>query len=208
MTAIFLFSSANATDSDRESLDIVSFVIKLFKIDTSGMSVEELAEFISGLNHFIRKAAHFTEFAALGFAVIHFLDIAFDSPLVSPGSFDAGETFKKLFRRPTAASGKGKDKVRKDKGSSSDCKLSKGTTVAAAPALFSAKYTLLFSVLFSVLYAISDELHQYFSDGRAPGVKDVLIDSAGAIAGIAVTLLLRALFLAVYRKKHTVTPEL
>lgn len=36
----------------------------------------------------------------------------------------------------------------------------------------------------SVLYAISDEAHQLFVPGRAGQVKDVFIDSAGAVFGI------------------------
>ena len=35
-----------------------------------------------------------------------------------------------------------------------------------------------------VLYAISDEVHQLFVPGRAGQVRDVLIDSAGAVVGI------------------------
>jgi VanZ family protein len=35
-----------------------------------------------------------------------------------------------------------------------------------------------------VLYAISDEVHQLFVPGRGAQVRDVLIDSAGAIIGI------------------------
>ena len=42
---------------------------------------------------------------------------------------------------------------------------------------------LIFSVLICILYAISDELHQLFVPGRGAQVMDVLIDSAGAIAG-------------------------
>ena len=37
---------------------------------------------------------------------------------------------------------------------------------------------------FTTLYAISDEIHQMFVDGRGPAVADVLIDSAGAAAGV------------------------
>ena len=40
------------------------------------------------------------------------------------------------------------------------------------------------SLLVCVLYATSDELHQLFVSGRGAQVKDVLIDSAGAIVGI------------------------
>ncbi|MGD7052915.1 VanZ family protein [Sutcliffiella horikoshii] len=37
----------------------------------------------------------------------------------------------------------------------------------------------------SVLYAISDEVHQLFVPGRSGQVSDVLLDSTGALAGIA-----------------------
>ena len=39
-------------------------------------------------------------------------------------------------------------------------------------------------LLICVMYAISDEVHQLFVPGRSGQVTDVLIDSAGAIAGI------------------------
>lgn len=41
------------------------------------------------------------------------------------------------------------------------------------------------------LYAITDELHQVFVEGRGPGLWDLVIDSAGVLAGAAVLLLLR-----------------
>lgn len=37
------------------------------------------------------------------------------------------------------------------------------------------------TIIFGVLYAISDEIHQYFVEGRSAQVRDVLIDSAGII---------------------------
>ncbi len=37
---------------------------------------------------------------------------------------------------------------------------------------------------FALLYAVSDELHQMFSEGRSPQVFDVWVDSCGAAAGI------------------------
>lgn len=36
----------------------------------------------------------------------------------------------------------------------------------------------------AVLYAISDEVHQSFTPNRYPSAMDVLIDSAGALAGV------------------------
>ena len=53
----------------------------------------------------------------------------------------------------------------------------------------------LIAAAWCVTYAITDEFHQMFTDGRGPAVRDVCIDSAGAITGIvillAVTLLIR-----------------
>lgn len=41
-----------------------------------------------------------------------------------------------------------------------------------------------------VVYAVSDEFHQYFVEGRGPQLKDVLIDSLGAIVGIFIFCLI------------------
>ncbi len=49
------------------------------------------------------------------------------------------------------------------------------------------------SLIIGALYALSDEVHQAFVPGRGPGIGDVLIDSAGALAGILVALLLTQL---------------
>lgn len=46
------------------------------------------------------------------------------------------------------------------------------------------------ALLICVVYAISDEVHQYFIEGRGPQLKDVLIDSARAFVGIALFFLL------------------
>ena len=45
--------------------------------------------------------------------------------------------------------------------------------------------------LFCVLYAVTDEVHQHFVPGRGCQVQDVLIDSAGAAAGILLYQLIR-----------------
>ena len=44
------------------------------------------------------------------------------------------------------------------------------------------------SLLVCIIYAISDELHQLFVSGRGAQVKDVFIDSAGAIVGVGFVL--------------------
>jgi len=42
--------------------------------------------------------------------------------------------------------------------------------------------------LFCMLYAVSDEFHQIFIPGRSGELRDVLIDSAGALTGILILL--------------------
>lgn len=51
----------------------------------------------------------------------------------------------------------------------------------------------LISFLICSMYAASDELHQLFVPGRGCQLKDVLIDSAGAFAGVSLNKLLCSL---------------
>ena len=51
----------------------------------------------------------------------------------------------------------------------------------------------LLPALIGGLYAVSDELHQYFVPGRSCELRDVLIDTAGVLLGIALLHLLRCL---------------
>lgn len=48
------------------------------------------------------------------------------------------------------------------------------------------------AIFICVLYAISDETHQLFIPGRGGQVKDVIIDSAGAIVGVLGYRIIRA----------------
>lgn len=57
------------------------------------------------------------------------------------------------------------------------------------------KHRGLISFSFCVLYAVSDELHQLSSSGRNGQLRDVFIDSAGAMAGILLTCLVLHYFL-------------
>lgn len=48
----------------------------------------------------------------------------------------------------------------------------------------------IFTLVFCIFYAITDEIHQIFTPGRAFQVFDILVDTLGAIIGIlAITLL-------------------
>ncbi|OEF97638.1 VanZ family protein [Desulfuribacillus alkaliarsenatis] len=45
-----------------------------------------------------------------------------------------------------------------------------------------------------VSYAITDEVHQLFIPGRSGEIRDVIIDSAGALVGISIYYLLRSAY--------------
>ena len=49
------------------------------------------------------------------------------------------------------------------------------------------------STIFCFIYASLDEIHQFFVPGRSCTLKDVLIDTTGAIVGIAMILLIKGI---------------
>jgi VanZ family protein len=63
-----------------------------------------------------------------------------------------------------------------------EARLSRVTVKAAATA-----------VLLSVLYGVFDEVHQSFTPGRSPDVRDLFADALGAALGVAAVWLLAAI---------------
>lgn len=53
----------------------------------------------------------------------------------------------------------------------------------------------------SILYAVTDEIHQSFVPGRACMVTDVMIDSAGALAGILLSAAVSAIIIGKKRRR-------
>lgn len=51
----------------------------------------------------------------------------------------------------------------------------------------------LYSVIFVFFYASSDEIHQYFVEGRTAAFRDVLIDTSGGITAAIVTKIIEKL---------------
>ena len=54
---------------------------------------------------------------------------------------------------------------------------------------FKLKINFIIALVMSALYAASDELHQYFVPGRSCEIRDVMIDSLGALTGITVVII-------------------
>ncbi len=61
------------------------------------------------------------------------------------------------------------------------------------------------SVGFSAIYSVTDELHQKFSLGRAASVKDMLIDTSGALVACSLLLLLRFLIIRAQKRPKKLT---
>lgn len=60
---------------------------------------------------------------------------------------------------------------------------------------FKTKIRYALAVGFSFLYACSDEIHQYFVPGRSNEIRDVLIDTSGALLGSLIGLAITKLIL-------------
>lgn len=130
MYVIFSFSSQNAQVSDSVSGGFIETVARWFHPDFGSLSETQRVAIIEAWQHFVRKAAHFCEYAVLGLLATN-----------AVRSFGL-----------------------------------KGWT----------KFTV--AVAVCVLYAAGDELHQSFVAGRAGRLSDVLLDTAGAVTGVAVFL--------------------
>lgn len=135
MAMIFGFSSQNADSSSSESLMVTRQFLCAFRdVFHLSWTPAELSLYIERSEFFVRKTAHFTEYALLG--ISWFLPIR-------------AHAGKKLSLRACA----------------------------------------LISLGISAAYAASDEFHQSFIPGRSPQVRDVLIDSTGALTGILLAIL-------------------
>ena len=134
MAVIFLFSSQNAADSSALSGGITEWLTKLIHKEFHIFSPSYQQEVLGRVSFFIRKTAHFTEYAILGFLFSGWLNSM--------------------------------------------------VNLKGAPI----KRNIIVWIL-GTLYAVSDEIHQNFSDGRAPRCFDVCIDSVGVIAGILIFFL-------------------
>ena len=51
-----------------------------------------------------------------------------------------------------------------------------------------------------MFYAITDEFHQYFIPGRSAEIRDVLIDSSGALTGILFVIIVLAIIKIIKKK--------
>ena len=132
MAIIFSFSAESREESGDRSASLAAIVLRIVYPDYDQLSSVEKVEAMETVHHLVRKAAHFLEYALLGFLTSSLM----------------------LFLRRYLV----KRKIEPWK-------------------------TWFYPAEFCFLYAITDEVHQVYSE-RGPSPKDVLIDTAGALCGI------------------------
>lgn len=59
---------------------------------------------------------------------------------------------------------------------------------------------IIYALMFCMFYAITDEFHQYFIPGRSAEIRDVLIDSSGALTGILFVIIVLAIVKIIKKK--------
>ena len=143
MTVIFMLSADNADESNAKS-DIVSGSIINAVLEFFNLEGKRAEKFIDNCVMIVRKTAHFTEYAVLGFLILS----------VSESFF-----IRRKISVPTA-------------------------------------------LITGALYAVSDEIHQSFVPGRSCQISDMLLDTAGVMAGIIMLIVLIAIY-----KKHKKTDK-
>ncbi len=146
MIIIYSFSAESKEESGSRGTGIVTLLVKIFYPDYDSYEYLEKQKIVRGLNHIVRKFAHFAEFGLLGFL--------------------AAALLLHLRRRY--------DRIHW-------------------------WMTWVFPAVFCLIYAISDEVHQIFSN-RGPAVKDVLIDFAGAVTGIVLIQIIELIQNAIRKK--------
>lgn len=132
MVIIFALSAESREESGARSAGVTAFVVRIIYPDYDNMAYDDKLAAMESAHHYVRKAAHFLEYALLGFLTSGLL----------------------LFLRRYLSRRK-----------------------------LEFWKTWFFPAEFCFLYAVTDEVHQIFSE-RGASPKDVLIDTLGAISGI------------------------
>lgn len=64
---IFLFSCQDGIQSGKTSSRVIQFILNIFYPEYDSMSAAQKAAIIDSMQFYVRKTAHFTEYAILGF---------------------------------------------------------------------------------------------------------------------------------------------
>lgn len=165
MALIFFYSSRQADVSAEDSGRIGITLGRIFISDFEEWPEEEQQEFAARIDHPVRKTAHAGEYAVLGFLAAGACAGTAGSAGTSRSSGMAGSSGVAESAGTAESSG-----VAGRMGNGARRKFRK---------------EMFLPWFIAALYAASDEIHQLFVPGRSGQLSDVILDSAGALAGVA-----------------------
>ena len=165
MALIFFYSSRQADVSAEDSGRIGITLGRIFISDFEEWPEEEQQEFAARIDYPVRKTAHAAEYAVLGFLAAGACAGTAGSAGTSRSSGMAGSSGVAESAGTAESSGVA------------------GRTGNGAWRKF--RKEMFLPWLIAALYAASDEIHQLFVPGRSGQLSDVILDSAGALAGVA-----------------------
>ena len=165
MALIFFYSSRQADVSAEDSGRIGITLGRIFISDFEEWPEEEQQEFAARIDHPVRKTAHAAEYVVLGFLAAGACAGTAGSAGTSRSSGMAGSSGVAESAGTAESSGVA------------------GRTGNGAWRKFRKEMFLPWFI--AALYAASDEIHQLFVPGRSGQLSDVILDSAGALAGVA-----------------------
>ena len=177
MALIFFYSSRQADVSAEDSGRIGITLGRIFISDFEEWPEEEQQEFAARTDHPVRKTAHAAEYAVLGFLAAGACAGTAGSAGTSRSSGMAGSSGVAESAGTAESSG-----VAESAGTAESSGVA-GRTGNGARRKF--RKEMFLPWLIAALYAASDEIHQLFVPGRSGQLSDVILDSAGALAGVA-----------------------
>ena len=183
MALIFFYSSRQADVSAEDSGRIGITLGRIFISDFEEWPEEEQQEFAARIDHPVRKTAHAAEYAVLGFLAAGACAGTAGSAGTSRSSGMAGSSGTAGSSGVAESAGTaGSSGVAESAGTSESSGVA-GRTGNGAWRKF--RKEMFLPWLIAALYAASDEIHQLFVPGRSGQLSDVILDSAGALAGVA-----------------------
>ena len=177
MALIFFYSSRQADVSAEDSGRIGITLGRIFISDFEEWPEEEQQEFAARIDHPVRKTAHAAEYVVLGFLAAGACAGTAGSAGTSRSSGMAGSSGV----AESAGTAESSD-VAESAGTAESSGVA-GRTGNGAWRKF--RKEMFLPWLIAALYAASDEIHQLFVPGRSGQLSDVILDSAGALAGVA-----------------------
>ena len=173
MVLIYWFSDQPDTVSSEQSMRIGKLICSILVGGYDTLSEVTRNQYAELIDHFVRKSAHFCEYAVLG--------------MLTWGSFcSVRAVFKERGRRCAETCSEAE--------SGSRCPETRSKAESGSRCFGIYSKIELRAWAWCICYAATDEFHQLFVPGRYGMVRDVILDSLGALTGITVCILVSRRF--------------